>query len=277
MSAPVPIANALSIAGVDPSGGAGVFADLKAFAARGVYGCAVVAALTAQNTRTVSAIHIPPAAFLRQQIDTLLADIRIDAIKIGMLGSAASIETIATALAHWQAGPIVLDPVMQAKSGDRLLQRSAQHALIEALLPQAHIITPNLPEAALLLGERAATNQREMIQSAEKLRRLLPASDTRWVLLKGGHLDSAECTDLLFDGDQLHKFSAPRVATKNTHGTGCSLSAALAAELAKGHRVPDALRHAHRWLQGALQHADALDVGHGHGPLHHFHALWPHP
>lgn len=268
------IANAVTIAGVDPSGGAGVLADLKAFSACGVYGCGVIVALTAQNTQAVTGIHVPPTDFLRQQIDTLFADVRIDAVKIGMLGSAAATRTVADRLQHWQAQRIVLDPVMVAKSGDALLAADAVAELREVLLPQAEVITPNLPEAGVLLGQRAPETPREMRQTAEKLRRLLP-DDQRWVLLKGGHLPGSEVLDLLFDGDRMHEYTAPRHATRNTHGTGCSLSSALAAYRARGFAMPAAVTHARGWLATAIAHADALSVGHGHGPVHHFHALWP--
>ncbi len=272
------IPNVLSIAGVDPSGGAGVFADLKAFSALGAYGCGVVAALTAQSTRGVAGVHVPPVDFLRLQIDTLFADIAIHATKIGMLGSAEVVAAVADRLAHWQAARVVLDPVMVAKSGDALLARNAIAMLREALFPQAFLITPNLPEAGVLLEQRAPETVKEMYRAAERLRELLPVSSERWVLLKGGHLPGAEVVDLLFDGDRMVEMPAPRIATKNTHGTGCSLSSAIAALLprhAGGFRpVEAAVRQARQWLLGAIGHAGELDVGEGCGPVHHFHALW---
>lgn len=267
------VANVLSVAGVDPSGGAGVLADLKAFCACGAYGCGVIVALTAQNTQAVTGIHVPPADFLRLQLDTLFADVRIDAVKIGMLGSAAATRTVAERLAHWQAPRIVLDPVMIAKSGDALLAPEAVAELREALLPLALLITPNLPEAGVLTETRAPENPREMRQAAEKLRRLLP-DDERWVLLKGGHLPGSEVYDLLFDGDRMMEFRSPRIATHNTHGTGCSLSSAIAAFLGRGFAMPEAVSRAREWLHEAIAQSGALDVGHGHGPVHHFHALW---
>ena len=271
--------NALSIAGIDPSGGAGIFADLKAFSALGVYGTGVVAALTAQNTRGVSGVHAVPPPFVRLQIDTLFADVRIDAAKIGMLGTA----DIAVAVAEGLAAPVsagrlphvVVDPVMVAKSGDTLLGRDAIATLIEAVLPLATVLTPNLPEAGVLLNARAADTVKEMQRMAERLRRLLRDDGRRFVLLKGGHL-SGDATDLLFDGDRMIELTAPRIGTRNTHGTGCTLSAAIAALLARGVEPVAAVRQAKQYLTEALRQADRLQVGSGHGPVHHFHAWWPH-
>jgi len=272
------IPNVLSIAGLDPSGGAGVLADLKAFSALGAYGCGVIAALTAQNTQGVTGVHVPPTDFLRLQIDTLFADVRIHATKIGMLGSAEVTAAVADRLAHWQATHVVLDPVMVAKSGDSLLAKSAIAMMREALFPQAFLITPNLPEAGVLLEQRAPETVKEMYRAAERLRELLPLSSERWVLLKGGHLPGNELVDLLFDGDRMVELAGPRIDTKNTHGTGCTLSSAVAALLpqAEGQFRPveAAVRHARQWLLGAIAHADELAVGRGHGPVHHFHALW---
>lgn len=269
-----PICNVVSIAGVDPSGGAGILADVKTFSALGAYGCAVVAALTAQNTRAVTAIHAVPAGFVREQIDTLFADVAIAAAKIGMLGQAPVISAVAESLARWQPAHLVLDPVMVAKSGDALLERQAVGALREALLPLATLITPNLPEAGVLLERRAPDSLNEMRRAAEALRERMTHAGSRWVYLKGGHLSSADCTDLLFDGDRMIELRAPRVATKNTHGTGCTLSAALAALLPQSADVPTAARRAKQYLSAAIAHADELSVGSGHGPVHHFHALW---
>lgn len=273
------IPNVLTIAGVDPSGGAGILADLKTFSALGAYGCGVIAALTAQNTQGVTGVHVPPTDFLRLQIDTLFADVKLHATKIGMLGSAEVTATVAERLAHWKAENVVLDPVMVAKSGDTLLAKSAIAMMREALFPQAFMITPNLPEAGVLLGERAPDTVKEMYRAAERLRELLPLSSERWVLLKGGHLPGNDLIDLLFDGDRMIELPAPRIETKNTHGTGCTLSSAVAALLpqhAGGFRpVEAAVRHAHLWLLGAIARSGDLAVGHGHGPVHHFHALWP--
>ena len=272
------IANVVSIAGVDPSGGAGLLADLKTFSALGAYGCGVVAALTAQNTHAVTGVHVPPTDFLRLQIDTLFADVRLHATKIGMLGSAEVTATVADRLAHWQAANVVLDPVMVAKSGDSLLAKDAIAMMREALFPQAFLITPNLPEAGVLLEQRAPESVREMYRAAERLRELLPLSSERWVLLKGGHLPGNEVVDLLFDGDRMVELPAPRIETRNTHGTGCTLSSAVAAllpQMAGSFRpVEAAVRQARQWLLGAIAHAGELAVGSGHGPVHHFHALW---
>ncbi len=272
------IPNVLSIAGVDPSGGAGVLADIKAFSALGAYGCGVIAALTAQNTRGVTGVHVPPADFLRLQIDTLFADVKIHAVKLGMLGSADIVQTVAERLAHWQAAYVVCDPVMVAKSGDHLLAKSAVSMLIEALLPQSFLITPNLPEAGVLLNQRAPDTVKEMYRAAERLRELMPLSSERWVLLKGGHLPGSEVVDLLFDGDRMIEMPAPRIETKNTHGTGCSLSSAIAALLPQtaGGLAPveNAVRGATQWLRQAIARSGELAAGQGHGPVHHFHALW---
>lgn len=272
------IPNVVSIAGVDPSGGAGILADIKSFSALGAYGCGVVAALTAQNTQAVTGVHVPPTDFLRQQIDTLFADVRIDAVKLGMLGAADIVATVAERLHHWQAANVVCDPVMVAKSGDHLLAKNAVSMLIEALLPQTFMLTPNLPEAGVLLECRAPDSVKEMYRAAERLREMLPLSSERWVLLKGGHLPGEELVDLLFDGDRMIEMCGNRIETKNTHGTGCSLSSAIAALLpqhAGGFRpVENAVRGARDWLRGAIAASGQLGVGQGHGPVQHFHALW---
>ena len=270
--------NALSVAGIDPSGGAGIFADLKAFSALGAYGTGVVAALTAQNTQGVTGVHGVPPAFVRLQLDTLFADVRIDAAKIGMLGTAdiaaAVAEGLAVPIAAGRLAHLVVDPVMVAKSGDTLLGREAIATLIEAVLPLATVLTPNLPEAGVLLDARPAGTLKEMQRMAERLRRLLRDDGRRFVLLKGGHL-SGDATDLLFDGDRMIELSAPRVETRNTHGTGCTLSAAIAALLANDVEPVAAVRQAKQYLTEALRQADRLRVGSGHGPVHHFHAWWP--
>jgi hydroxymethylpyrimidine/phosphomethylpyrimidine kinase len=266
--------NILTIAGVDPSGGAGSLADVKTISALGGYACAVITALTAQNTRLVTGVLPIIPAFVGEQIDTLLSDVRIDATKIGMVGHVPVIESVADRLSHWRVAPIVLDPVMVAKSGDQLLDKSAVGALRDALLPLATIITPNLPEAGVLLGARSADTLKEMYRAAEKLRGLMRGDGARWILLKGGHLPGSEATDLLYDGDRMIELKAARVDTRNTHGTGCTLSAALATLLAGTQDVPQAARLAKSYLTNALAHADELAVGKGHGPVHHLHALW---
>jgi len=271
------IPNALTVAGIDPSGGAGIYADLKAFSALGAYGCGVVAALTAQNTREVTGIHGVPPEFVRLQLDTLFADVRIDTAKIGMLGTAAIAiavaEGLARPLAAGSPAHVVVDPVMVAKSGDALLDREATATLVEAILPLATVLTPNLPEAGVLLGSRPPETLREMHRAAERLRRLLRDDRQRWVLLKGGHLPG-DPIDLLHDGDRMIELPAVRIDTRNTHGTGCTLSAAIAALLPRAAEVPDAVREAKRWLTEAIRRSGELTVGEGHGPVHHFHALW---
>jgi hydroxymethylpyrimidine/phosphomethylpyrimidine kinase len=274
MSATRPHPNTLTIAGVDPSGGAGVLADVKTMSALGAYACAVIAALTAQNTQAVTGVFPVPADFVCQQIDTLFADVRIDAAKIGMVGEARVIQVVAERLHHWHPAHIVVDPVMIAKSGDALLERSAVGALREGLLPLATVITPNLPEAGVLLEMRAPDSMKEMRRAAERLRETMTHAGERWVLLKGGHLPGGDATDLLFDGDRMIELSAPRIETKNTHGTGCTLSAALAALLPQTPDVPTAARRAKAYVAAAIAAADQLDIGHGHGPVHHFHAWW---
>lgn len=271
---PTSIPNVLTVAGVDPSGGAGIVADIKAISAQRAYACAAVAVLTAQNTRAVTGVLAIDPSFVARQIDTLYADVRIDALKIGMVGQAAVIEVIADRLAARDTPYRVVDPVMVAKSGDILLEKSAIGALRETLLPLATVITPNLPEAGVLLEARAVETAKEMYRVAERLRELMRASDARWVYLKGGHLPGDEAFDLLTDGDRMIELNAPRVATKNTHGTGCTLSAALAALLPQTGDVPEAARRAKAYVTEALRHADQLSVGSGHGPVHHFYGQW---
>ncbi len=268
------IPNTLTIAGMDPSGGAGILADVKAMSALGAYACAVVAALTAQNTQAVTDISPVNPQFVRAQIDTLFADVEIHAAKIGMLGQTGVIEVVADRLGHHRPAHLVLDPVMVAKSGDLLLEQKAVGALREQLLPLATVITPNLPEAGVLLEMRAVETVREMRRVAERLRNLMTHSGHRWVLLKGGHLPGNDTIDILHDGDQMIELPGHRIQTRNTHGTGCTLSAALAALLPQMGSVVDATKEAKKYLVAAIAHADALKVGHGHGPVHHFHKLW---
>ncbi len=264
------IANVLSIAGVDPSGGAGVLADIKTFSALGVYGAGVVTALTAQNTRAVTGVHAVPPEFIAQQIDTLFADVRIDAVKIGMLGTAAIVEIVASRLRAHGVTQLVIDPVMIAKSGDRLLSPDAVAALREMLVPLARVLTPNLPEAAVLLDAVEPSTQAEMGGMARALLQL----GARIVVLKGGHLAGAESADLVDDGVRQITITAPRIATRNTHGTGCTLSAAIAALLPRYADPFEAIHAAKRFLTAAIAHSGDLDIGQGHGPVHHFHALW---
>lgn len=267
MGAPV----ALTIATSDPSGGAGIQADLKTFSALGAYGTAVLVALTAQNTHGVTGIQTTPTAFITEQLDTLFADVRIDAVKIGMLANAAIVDTVVDALERHRPPYVVLDPVMVATSGDRLLERDAVRTLRDRLLPLVDIVTPNLPEAADLLGVEPARTDQE----AEDQARALRERGAKRVLLKGGHrTESPESTDLFVDGSTLVRLSAPRVETKNSHGTGCTLSSAIAALLARGSSWPDAVREAKAYVTASLRAADSLEIGTGNGPVHHFHAWW---
>jgi hydroxymethylpyrimidine/phosphomethylpyrimidine kinase len=264
------IPNVVSIAGVDPSGGAGVLADVKTFSALGAYGCGVIAALTAQNTRAVTGIHEVPPEFLRLQLDTLFDDVRIDAVKIGMLASSALIRTVGDALRRHRPRFVVLDPVMVAKSGDRLLRDEAVAALRTELLPLATVLTPNLPEAGDLLGVPVPDSPEAMQHAARALREHGPAN----VLMKGGHLPGDRLVDILFDGMRFVEMPAERVHTKNTHGTGCTLSSAIAALLPQRDSVEGAVGDARAYVLDAIRASDRLHVGSGHGPLHHFHNLW---
>jgi hydroxymethylpyrimidine/phosphomethylpyrimidine kinase len=261
---------ALTIAGSDSGGGAGIQADLKTFAALGVYGASVITALTAQNTRGVTGIHDVPADFITAQIDAVFSDLAVDAVKIGMLSQVAAIEAVAAGLARHHATNIVLDPVMVATSGDRLLANEAIEALRTKLMPRAMVVTPNLPEAAALLDRPPARDEAEMEAQA---RALLPFG-AQAVLIKGGHGTSEESVDLLVDASGVTRLAAKRIVTKNTHGTGCTLSSAIAAGLAKGLTLHDAVGQAKDYVTAAIAAADALQVGHGHGPLHHFHKFW---
>ena len=265
-----PIRNVLTIAGSDPSGGAGIQADLKAISARGCYGMAVITALTAQNTRGVSAVLPLDPAFVAEQIRMVFADIRVDAVKIGMIANAGIARAVAEALRPHRCIPVVLDPVMIAKGGASLLDPDAVEALKSELLPLATLITPNLPEAAALLGDREASDRQMMESQAVRLTQLGPVA----ALVKGGHLSGRDSPDVLVTGKQVTWFEGARIDTRNTHGTGCSLSSALAAELAKGFDTPEATRVTKAWLAEAVRTSNALSVGTGHGPVHHFHALW---
>lgn len=260
---------ALTIAGSDSSGGAGIQADLKSFAACGVYGASVIMALTAQNTRGVTAIHAVPADFVTAQIDAVFSDLDVEAVKIGMVAQRDVIEAIIAGLARWSPRHVVLDPVMIATSGDRLLQEDAIARLCGGLIPQAHLITPNLPEAAALLGCAMARNEAEI----ERQGRALLALGCPAVLIKGGHGTGAESTDYLIDASGTTRLAAPRIATRNTHGTGCSLSSAIAAGLARGEDRLTAVRRAKDYITAAIAAADQLTVGRGSGPVHHFHAF----
>ena len=264
------IKNVLSIAGSDPSGGAGIQADLKAFAANGVYGMAAVTALTAQNTQGVTDVALASPGFVKAQIEAVFADIRVDAIKIGMIASAQIAVAVADAISAHPDVPVVLDPVMIAKGGAPLLQEDAMEALISALVPLATVLTPNLPEAARLLQRPEARDRDEMADQACALAALGPGI----ALVKGGHLAGSESPDVLWDGNALYWFESQRTTTKNTHGTGCTLSSTIAAQMAKGLTPREAVAAAKRYLSGAIASADQQSVGQGHGPVHHFYNLW---
>lgn len=264
------IPNVLSIAGSDPSGGAGIQADLKAISANGAYAMAAITALTAQNTKGVSGIHLLPPTFVSDQIAAVFDDIRVDAVKIGMIANADVAAAVAQSLSGVSDAPIVLDPVMIAKGGAPLLQDDAITTLRDALLPMATVLTPNLPEAAHLLGQPVATTRAQMAAQGVALCALGPQA----VLMKGGHLDGDESPDCLLTGEDTHWFEARRTVTANTHGTGCTLSSALAAQLAKGLPIPQAVEAAKSYVAQAIRHADALSVGTGHGPTHHFATLF---
>ncbi|MBC3379854.1 bifunctional hydroxymethylpyrimidine kinase/phosphomethylpyrimidine kinase [Serratia fonticola] len=262
--------NTLTIAGTDPSGGAGIQADLKAFSALGAYGTSVITALVAQNTRGVQSVyHIEPA-FVAAQLDSVLSDVRIDSAKIGMLANADIVRSVAERLRHYKLPYVVLDTVMLAKSGDPLLAPEAVESIRRELMPLVSIITPNLPEAAALLACAPAQNESQMREQGQALL----AMGCQAVLMKGGHLSEEESPDWLFTPGFEQRFSAPRIATRHTHGTGCTLSAALAALRPRHQNWADTVAAAKNYLQLALQQADSLEVGQGIGPVHHFHAWW---
>ena len=261
---------AVTIAGSDSGGGAGIQADLKTFSALGVYGASVITALTAQNTRGVTGIHDVPPDFITAQIDAVFSDLAVNAVKIGMLSHPGAILAVAAGLDRWKQTHVVLDPVMVATSGDRLLAPAAIDILKRELIPRALVITPNLPEAAALLDTPIATTEDAMRAQAERLLAL----GAKAVLIKGGHASGNEAVDLLVSRDAVARLTAERHATDNTHGTGCTLSAAIAAGLAKGQRLGEAVSDAKQYVTEAIGCADELEVGQGHGPVHHFHAWW---
>jgi len=266
MSESPPIPRVLTIAGSDSGGGAGIQADLKTFTALGVYGMSAITSVTAQNTRTVSGVQDLPSQFVAQQIDIVAQDIGVDAAKTGMLSSAAIVHAVAGSIEKNHLERLVVDPVMVAKSGDPLLQRDARQALIKELLPLAYVVTPNLPEVEALTGLKVYSLN-DMAEAARAIHALGP----HHVLIKGGHLGGGEATDLLYDGRAFHTFSARRIDTPNTHGTGCTYSAAIAAHLALGFSVITAVERAKSYLTEAIRHSFSL--GSGHGPLNHF---WMH-
>ncbi len=261
---------ALTVAGSDPSGGAGIQADLKTFSAYGVYGASAIAALTAQNTREVTAIHNPPPEFLGAQLDAVFADLAVDATKLGMLANAALIDLVARKLAQHGARNVVLDPVMVSKGGSRLLEPAAVDALRTNLLPLAEVLTPNLPEAAVLLG----ISEGEVLCDLEGAGRRLLALGPQCVVLKGGHAGGAHSDDLVFEAGVVARLPARRTPSNNTHGTGCTFSAAIAAGLAKGKPREQAVMSAKRYISAAIEGSREWNIGGGHGPVHHFHKWW---
>jgi hydroxymethylpyrimidine/phosphomethylpyrimidine kinase len=267
MTAPI----ALTVAGSDSSGGAGIQADLKTFAALGVYGASVITALTAQNTRGVAGVFDVPADFVALQMDAVFSDLNVAATKIGMLSRTETIEAVATGLDRYAAENVVLDPVMVAASGDPLLRPDAVATLKQRLIPRALVVTPNLPEAAALLDAPLAADEAEMIRQGEAILAL----GCKAVLVKGGHGGGPQAIDILVDRTGVHRYVAHRFDTKNTHGTGCTLSSAIAAGLAKELPLADAVAAAKHFVTGAIEAASRLSVGKGRGPVHHFHARWP--
>jgi hydroxymethylpyrimidine/phosphomethylpyrimidine kinase len=261
---------AVTIAGSDSGGGAGIQADLKTFSACGVYGASVLTALTAQNTRGVTAIADVEPDFVTAQIDAVFSDLAVNAVKIGMLSKIGVIEAVAAGLDRYQIENTVLDPVMVATSGDRLIDETAVAHLQTYLFPRARLITPNLLEAAALTHQAVAKSPDAMLAQGQQIL----AQGAKAVLMKGGHGNTADCTDLLITPLGYDAFTSPRIATENTHGTGCTLSSAIAAELAKGASLHDAVQTAKTYLTGALKAANDLRIGHGHGPVHHFYKQW---
>ena len=264
------IPNILTIAGSDSGGGAGIQADLKAFSALGAYGLSVITALTAQNTRGVTAIHTPEASFVTAQLDAVFDDIRIDAVKIGMLANADIVRAVAAALRRYRPVHVVLDTVMISKSLHALLATEAVTALRDELLPLATLVTPNLPEAAALLGEAPATGEHAMVRQGEALREL----GARAVLMKGGHLNATDSPDWLIEDSGSLRLGGVRVPVKNTHGTGCTLSSAIAALLPQRDTLAAATADAKLYLTGAIEQSTRLEVGRGVGPVHHFFRWW---
>ncbi|AGF46623.1 phosphomethylpyrimidine kinase [Candidatus Kinetoplastibacterium desouzaii TCC079E] len=271
------IVNALSIAGFDTSAGAGTLADVKTMSSLGVYACAVLTAVTAQNTNGVYGIEYMPKGFIAKQIDTIFNDIKIKAVKIGMLGKSDIVIEVGESLLKWKPSHIILDTVMISKHGNYLLEHESTETLIEYLIPMATIITPNLPEAASIIKERPAENITEMRQTVKKLhnKMTIKSSDTnKWVILKGGHLPGNEMVDIIFDGINMTEIFGNKIITNNTHGTGCTLSAALTALLAKGESVLNASIHAKEFLTKSIEESNRLNIGNGYGPLHHFYKYY---
>lgn len=264
-----PTAVAMTIAGSDSGGGAGIQADLKTMTALGVYGTSAICALTAQNTRGVQGVELVSPAFVVAQIDSILSDIGVRAAKTGMLANAAIVSAVAARMGQAAHVPLVVDPVMIATSGDSLLTPDSVDAVRKTLLPRARLVTPNLPEAAALLGGKEGKSGEDVVAQA----RALMAFGSRAVLVKDGHGTGAEVADVLIDGDKVHVFRKPRIEAANTHGTGCTLSAAIASYLALGHELPSAVEKAQDYVWNAIRAGRSLAIGHGHGPVDH---LWMH-
>ena len=260
------VPTAMTIAGSDSGGGAGIQADLKTFAALGVYGTSVLTAITAQNTVGVTGVHEIPTEIIAAQIDAVITDIGADAVKTGMLSSSAIVEVVARELTRHRVETLVVDPVMVAKSGDPLLREDAVEALGSLLIPLAAVVTPNIPEAESLTGIKIATDD-DVRSAARKIVQM----GARSVVLKGGHREGP-ATDLFFDGVRFQEFSAPRIDTRNTHGTGCTFASAVAAGLARGMTVMDAVAQAKEYVTEAIRHS--FPIGRGHGPLNHFYKMW---
>jgi len=257
------VPKAMAVAGSDSGGGAGIQADLKTFAAHGVYGTSAITAVTAQNTTSVLAIAEVPEEVVVHQIDGVLEDIGTDAVKIGMLSSASIIEVVSDRMDAWGVTALVVDPVMVAKSGDALLQPNAVRALVKQLFPLALIVTPNVPEAEVISGMAIFDDT-----TAREAARKISSYGPRYVVIKGGHRESESATDLIFDGNEFDEISSPRIDTKNTHGTGCTFSAAIASNLALGLDPNDAIRRAKLYLTAAIEHS--YTIGSGHSPVNHF-------
>ena len=263
------VKNVLSIAGSDPSGGAGIQADLKTFAANGVYGMAAITALTVQNTVGVQGIHLVPAKFVSSQIEAIFSDIAVSSVKVGMVGNAEIAEGVGTTLAKYRNLISVVDPVMVAKGGSPLLDKKAIQAVKDNLLPLATIVTPNLPEAAILLGSSIAKSEEDMVYQGKALLNL----GSKSILMKGGHSEGITSNDLLVTENNYVWFKEKRINTKNTHGTGCTLSSSIASFLAKDYSVEEAVSKAKKFVTNAIRNSEKLSVGKGHGPTNHFYAL----
>jgi hydroxymethylpyrimidine/phosphomethylpyrimidine kinase len=262
---------ALTIAGSDSAGGAGIQADLRTFAALGVHGASAITALTAQNTLGVEAVHTAPPEFVLAEMRAIASDLDVGAIKTGMLGNLGIVEAVVEGLSLFPGVPVVVDPVMVSQSGHPLLTDEAIDAIRTKLMPRAILVTPNMLEAARLLGEPVARDEAEMAAQAQRLREQGASA----VLVKGGHGSGPLSVDILADTQGTLRLEAPRTKTQNTHGTGCTLSAATAAELAKGAPLREALAKAKAYVTAAIAAADELKIGKGRGPVHHFHAVWP--